>query len=267
VPDAVVIAAGRISGAFAERAGTNIKALIDIAGRPLVDYVLSALRECEVTGRIALVGPRELLAHPSSAKADLRVQEVGSGPDNFFAGIEALEAHTRQASEGARAPDGESRVLLCASDLPHLTPTGLKHFLERVPPEAEIAYAFSRASLYMERYPGVRCMRVRLREGVFTGGSVQLIDPAAVQRNLPLFNRVFRARKSKLGMGALLGFGLLLRFALGILSIQEIEARARQLTGCEARGVLCEDPGLAFDIDLWQHLELARKMAAAGTPS
>ena len=248
MPDAVVLAAGRLSPGWAAKEGTKIKALLQVGGRTLLERVLGALRGCAQVERVAVVGPQELLSHPAAAAAHEQVLEVGSGPENLAACVEALKPS---------AP-----VICCASDLVHLSSQAIEEFLSRVPEGAEIAYAFSRADLYAQHYPGLKHMRVRLRGGVYTGGSVQSLDTEAIRRNMPLFNRTFYARKNKLAMAMILGPVFLLRFALGRLSIEEIEAQARRLTGCNARGVLCDNPGLAFDIDKPQHLQWARKMAA-----
>jgi GTP:adenosylcobinamide-phosphate guanylyltransferase len=248
--DAVVLAAGRLPASWAAREGTDIKALLQVGGRTLLARVLGALRACPQVGRVAVAGPDELLAHSDAAAAHLRVPQAGSGPDNLWASIEALK------------PEGP--VVCCASDLVHLSGPAVSEFLSKVPEGAEIAYAFSLAEAYARRYPGLKHMRVRLHGGVYTGGSVQLIDAEAVRRNMLLLNRVFAARKSKLAMAGVLGPVFLLRFALGRMSIEEIEAQARRLTGCAARGVLCDDPGLAFDIDEPEHLQWAREMEARG---
>ena len=217
MPDAVVLAGGRLPAEWAAKEGTDVKALLQVAGKTLLERVLEALKASPSVNRVAVVGPQELLDHPGAAQAEEKVPEVGSGPENLWASVEKL------ASSGM--------VICCASDLVHLTGEAIEEFLSKVPQGAEIAYAFSRADTYAQRYPGLKHMRVRLRDGVYTGGSVQLLDPEAVKRNMPLLNNVFHARKSQLAMGRILGPVFLLRFALGRLSIQQIEARARQLTG------------------------------------
>lgn len=243
---AVVTAGGRLDPSFAQFAGTDIKALIKVKGRPLIYYPLCALSGAPSVGRIVVVGPREALkGQAGMEKAEVVVEEVGTAPENILAGFRALGE--------------EERVVVCASDIPHITTRAIESFLAACPEEADVCYAVVRNEIFERQYPGVHHMKVPMREGIFTGGSIQLMRPAAVERNLALINRTFAARKSKLGMVRLLGLGFVVKFLLGSLSIREVEERAAEFTGCVCRAVVTEEAGLAFDVDRAEQVELAER--------
>lgn len=244
---AVVTAGGRLDPASARLAGTEVKALLRVKGRPLIYYALFALAQSPSVRRIVAVGPAEALkGQPGMEKVEAVVGEVGTGPENILAALRILE--------------GEERVLVCASDLPNLTARGVESFLADCPEEAEICYSIVRNEVFEQQYPGVHHMRVRMKEGVFTGGSIQLMRPSALEANLPLINRTFAARKSKMGMVRMLGLGFVVKFLLGTLSIAEVERRAREFTGCVCRAVISEEAGLAFDIDSPEQVAFAERV-------
>ena len=243
---AVVTAGGRVNPSFAALAGTNVKALVPVKGRPLIYYCLSALAQAQSVGKIVVVGPTAALeGQPGMEKVERIIEEVGTAPDNILASLRAL----RQ----------EERVLVCTSDVPHMTAEAVDDFMASCPKDADIGYAVVRNEAFEERYPGVHHMRVRLREGVFTGGSLMVIQPAALEANLTLINNTFLARKSKLGMVRLLGIGFVVKFLLGTLSIPDIEERARLFTGCLCRAVISDRPEVAFDIDDPEQVAIAEQ--------
>lgn len=233
---AVVTAGGRLDPAFAQLAGTEVKALLPLRGRPLIYYPLCALSQAPSIGRIAVVGPAAALqGQPGMEKATMIVEEAGGGVENMLAAFRAIGS--------------QERILISASDVPHLTPAGVEEFIAGCPEEAEICYAVVRHEAFEARYPGVHHLKAKLREGRFTGGSLAMIRPEALEANMPLISRTFQNRKSKLGMVRILGLSFVVKFMLGSLSIREIEERGRDFTGCVCRAVICEDAGVAFDID------------------
>ena len=65
------------------------KALLDVAGRPLAQWVLDALAAAEGVGRVLLVGPPELAALDYGGELE-RVAATGDLVDNLYAGIDRL---------------------------------------------------------------------------------------------------------------------------------------------------------------------------------
>src|SRR5579875_2762333 len=221
MPDAVVLAGGPPDPAIA---GAMVpKAFALLAGRPMVDYVLDALRGAGPIGRVVLVVADPLPVRLAGG-VDALVAERGSLLENVAAGLEAT--------------GGGGAVLVVAADLPLLTPQAVAAFLEaagRI--EGEAWYAVVRREDVTGAFPDVRKTFVRLREGTFTGGSVVLIGPAAFRRARPAIERAMRARKRP-------------------GTIAELERRAEAIAGIRARAVLCPHPELAIDVDRRETLDV-----------
>src|SRR5262245_54319010 len=102
--DALIMAGGRIAGVFARAAGTDVKALVPVHGKPVVQWVAEALLATPAIGRVAVVGPEA--AQVAAGEACLWARERGAAIANLEAGLERLR------------PGGEGRVLLCGTDAP-----------------------------------------------------------------------------------------------------------------------------------------------------
>ena len=243
--DAVVLAGGRISGAFARAAGTRVKALAPVGGAPLLSRLAAALRETPELGRVLVVGPEEL----RSALPDRVdwVPERRSGPDNVLAGLEALPPET-------------GHVLLCASDLPTLTPDALSDFLRRAPLEADAVMPLVRYEAVRERFPGEVGYALRFREGRLTSGGMVLVRPDALLARLELARALFERRKNPLAMAAVLGWPFLRRLLTGRLSVHEVADRLSEMTGLRCAAVPECRPELAFDVDTLLDLRYANRV-------
>lgn len=252
---AVVTAGGRLKPEVAAVTGTDIKALAPVGGVPLLVRVVRVLRACPDVGRIVVVGPKQELQRVAcEAGADDVLEETPTGPGNVQAGL----AHVR-------AEAGEHRVLLSASDVPFLTPDVLETFLGEAgrgtAGEADIVYPVITRADYDKAFPHSPNTWAKLAGVEYTGGSVFMVRPAALERNRELIARVFEARKSQRQMAALLGWGLALRFALGKLTVEAAEKRASELTGCRCVALRPADPRLAADVDTQADYEYADQFA------
>ncbi|UCH36082.1 MAG: nucleotidyltransferase family protein [Armatimonadota bacterium] len=254
--DAILPAGGRIHGGFAEEAGTEIKALIPLHGRTLLERILAALRDTGRAGRIVVIGPDEVAAHPAGRGADAVLAEGGpSSPANILHGLEWL----REARSGL--PD---RVLIVTTDLPFLTPGAITGFLDACPSEVDICVPLIRREEYEARFPGFAVRYVRLRDGRWTLGCAFLADPQAIIRNRARIEAAFAARKSQIAMIRLLGPMFIVRFVVGRLTIADIERRCAALLGCAGGAVLGCAPELAFDIDLPKEYRYAAEQLGRG---
>lgn len=236
---AVVTAGGRLSGPLAEAAGTTIKALAPVGGAPLIEPMLRALAATPGVGQAVIVGPtRELAVLNGVAATVARIEEGATGTENMRRGLEAVEAEA-----------GEGHVLLCTSDMPFIEAGAIAWLLDNAPRDADIVYPVIRRADYDAAFPGSPNTWARLAGTEYTGGSILLVRPAAIRRNLALIEQVFHARKSQIGMAGLLGVPFVIRFLTGTLTVPQAEARACALTGCSCRALVGAPPQLAVDID------------------
>jgi len=239
--DVVLPAGGRIPSEFAAAVGTDVKTLIQIRGRTVLEHVLSVLRATERIGRLVVAAPREVADHPAARLADAVVPEGTSGADNCLRGLDWLREQSGGRTSG--------RVLICTADLPILTTEAVEGFLDACPLEAGVCGSVMERRDFEAAFPGFVKTFVPLRDGAFRMGGAFLVDPEPIERARAQFERIFTGRKQHLVMARLLGPSFLLRFVLRRLTLADVQRRCEAILGCKAYVWPQCPPGLALDID------------------
>lgn len=242
-----VLAGGGLDDKVAKAAGAPCKALADVGGQPLVTWVIDALRGAELVSEFVVIqGPTRPLSEQLSDSARLATAQGPAILDTFYAAAEAL-------------PQSE-RILCVTADLPLLTSEAIDDFIGScLPLQAEVSYAIVAADEVERAMPGRGKTVARLREGRFTGGGAGCLSRRFILEHGATIARTFARRKNPLGMLQMFGWGFVARLALGRLSVADLERRASEMLGCTLQAVISEHPGLAFDVDDADDLELARR--------
>ena len=247
MPDAIVLAGGRPDPVLAP--GAPNKSFAPLLGRPMVEFVLAAIRAASSVRRIALVAPSPV-SPAAAAYADALVAERGSVLENLSAGLASLE--------------GSGKVLVLGADIPLLTPEMIDDFVGAAGAmDAEIVYAAVRREDAVRKFPRVRKTFVRLRDGALTGGSLILLEPEAYKRARPAIERAIRVRKQPWELARLFGMRAVIGLLTGTLRIAALERRAQALTGVRARALICSSPEVGMDVDTVEMLAVVQECLAA----
>jgi GTP:adenosylcobinamide-phosphate guanylyltransferase len=242
---AVITAGGRIDGAFAEAARTDVKALAIVRGATMLEHVVNSLRACGAT-RIAIVGGAGVRAAFES-RVEAIVDESPSGSKNLLRAL------------GAWPEDGEP-LLYATSDLPYVSAATLGDFLDRRDP-GTIAVSLSELADYRARFPGAPAAGITLGGERVVNGGIFSIPAGASGAIATVATRFFEARKQPWRMAALVSPLAVLRFLVGRLRISDLEAEATRVLVYPARAVRNCAPELAFDVDGIAEYEYVRTQA------
>jgi len=238
--NAVVLGGGDPGDPLAVAHGASVKALIDVNGKPMGQYVLEALRASGRVARVAYVGP---LTEDMRALVDVEVPDAGSLLGNLEAGAAALGA--------------QSRVLVVTADVPLMTGEMLRDVLD-ASPDAGLVYPVVRRDACEAAFPGVKRTYARLVDGTFTGGNVFLLDPALIPRFMPKLRQLLALRKRPVALARLIGFGVLVRLLTGRLRIEDLERRVSGMLGVSARALVTGHAPVGADVDKEEDLTLVR---------
>lgn len=244
--DAIVLAGRPNTGLLQQCSPETSEALIDVNGRPMVQYVLDALIMARHVDKIALVGPvQDLAGRISFGRAKL-VEKGRTAVENVLRGVEELKSR--------------DKVLVCTSDIPLITGEVVDCFVEACAArDARLYYPVADKRSVEAAYPGAKRTFVRLKEGSFTGGNVFLVDPEVVLSKADLIEQMYAVRKDPFAQCRLLGWGFVARMLLGVLSIFEVERRVCELFDLEGAVVIMPDPEIGMDVDKPADLELVRE--------
>lgn len=236
---AVITAGGRIDGAYAERAGTTIKALAPVRGSTMLARAIAAARGAG-SQAIAVLGGDEVRCACGS-EVERIVPESEDGGENLRRALFAW-------------PDDEM-LLYLTSDLPYVDTPAVADFVARA--DDGLAIALVEISDFGRRFPGAPPFGIRLAGERVCNGGAFVIPARAAGRVAGIATRFFDARKSPWRMAQLAGTGILLRFAFGALSIAALEKHANSVLGLRVSAVRGCAAELGFDADALAEYEYA----------
>lgn len=246
-----LVLAGRRPGerdVLAEAAGVACKALVPVAGVPMLARVVGALRAAGGVDRVVVLGDPATLP-PAALPAG--VAEVVPAADSPAAGVAA-------ALERFGAP-----LLVTTADHPLLTAAMVEHVLAATPAWADASAGVARREVVLAAYPGSRRTWLRFRGGAYTGCNLFVLRTPRAAGAVRFWRRLERERKRPLRMAALLGLGVLLRHALGRLSLPgALDALGRE-AGARLAAVEVPFADAAVDVDKPADLALAEAVLRA----
>ncbi len=235
---------------LAKKLGVPHKALIELAGRPMIAYVMDALMECPELQRVVVV------AHDAGAAPHLKTDLPVIQPQG--------ESYMDAVEAAADALSDMDYVLICTCDVPTLTAEAVSHFVQscRSRPSADLAYSIVKASVAQSGFPQMRRTVVKLVEESFVSGCMAAMTRRFLDENIERLGEVFAQRKSIIGLGRLLGWRFVGKLLLKKLSLVGAVRRAEELLGCEVLVVISPHPCVGFDVDKVSDLVVARRWAA-----
>lgn len=249
--DAIVTAGGtsRPDDPLYTLTAVEKKALIPLAGKPMICWVVEALYGSGLIDNLVIVGlrPDEL---PHSDIPLNYVDAVGSLIDNILAALDKLKEINPMSQ----------KVLLASSDIPLITPESIRGFVDECGSlEADIYYAVVEQKTMEARFPNSKRTFVPFKGGRYSGGDVFVADIEAPSKtDLDLFRSLTGSRKNYWQQVRLLGFGFIIRFLLRQMTVEDAAKRAKDILNLDARGVDTRYPELGMDLDKPNQYELIK---------
>jgi len=227
----------------------GLKAMIDIAGKPMVQWVLDALSEATCIERVVLVGlPPETdltCKHPL-----MLVPDQGDMVFNIRAG----------AREVARLDPGASQVMLVSSDLPTLRGEIIDWLAEQTQDlEYDVCYTVIDRATMETQFPGSKRTYIHLKDNQVCGGDLHTFRLQIAVDDNPLWKRLVDARKSPLRQASMLGYDTVFFLMLRQLSLSNAIATVSKRLGIKGQAILSPYAEIGMDVDKPFQLELARQ--------
>lgn len=243
--DAIILAGGSSNKQLNGASAQEFEALIDIDGKPMVTFVARALAASPYVNRIYIIGPERQLAG-CDFPANTTIVEGGRTI------IETILIGMNQVSQNCK-------VLVATADIPLLTADAVDDFLAQCKNKtADLYYPIVPKKVNDCHYPGNKRTYVRLKEGVYTGGNIFLVNPSIVAKCIKTAERIIDNRKNPLKLCHILGWRFVFKFLLRCLALSEVEARVSELLGITGAVIQSCYPEVGIDVDKPSDLELVR---------
>ncbi len=230
------------------------KAMLEIAGKPMIRWVLEAVSASTHVERIVVVGLPPASDVGSCSKLVALVEDQGDMVANVMAaGAEVLHL----------APDAQHALLL-SSDIPALSTEAVDWLVQQIlGNEGEVFYTMVERSVMERRFPNSRRTYAHLKGLEVCGGDVFGIHLDLVRTPKPIWQRLVETRKSPLRQAALFGFDTMFLLMLRQLSLEEAEKMVAQRLGVSGRALLTPYAEMAMDVDKPHQLEILRNDLSA----
>ena len=222
------------------------KALIDMAGKPMAQWVLDALSKADMVENVVIVGLEE--------DSGLACEK----PTHFIPNQGGMIANIQTGTEKIVEINSDAKyVLIVSSDIPAITFEMVDWVVNACLETAhEVYYNVVERSVMESRFINSKRSYTKLKGIHVCGGDMNVVSTDTVLSQGGLFNRLAATRKNVLAQASMVGFDTLLLFALRMVNIEEAAAQITKKLDIPARGILCPYAEVAMDVDKPHQLEL-----------
>lgn len=231
--DALVLAGG--DGDVVDH-NVAIKGLVPVLGRPMVEWVVDALRAAKTVRKIAVVVPTSEGLGDWTSKVDELVICDGQFSDNALAGVQALKS--------------ELHIVGLSADIPAVTPEAIDDFVVRtLDIGADFSYALIRKQDMLAQFPGSVRTFIKIKDGSITGGNVMVISSDISSRVKEIFQEFFDTRKNPVKMARVVGVPFVVKLVSGNLDPDDVGRKLEQVLKAPCAAVFTTHACIGADVD------------------
>jgi len=241
---ALILAGERAEGdPMAKSAGVALKALLPVAGMPMLTRVVAALRASGRVGRIAVSIPRP------DAVDDLALETLRTEPTPCQSVLAAID----------QLP---TPLLVTTADHALLTPEIVGNFVHAAAAasDADLVAGMVERAAVEAVVPGAARTYWQFRDGHFSGANLFYLKNPRARAAVDFWCRVERDRKRPWRIVKAFGPGLLLGYLMGRLTLDDAMLQASGRLGCRVRAIALPEGEAAIDVDKPADLALAERL-------
>lgn len=225
------------------------KALVDVAGKPMIQWILDAVGNSSKVENIVIVSLDES-SKLNCKKTIHYVPHQGSMIDNIKAG-------TNKILELNPTSD---YILAIASDIPTITTEMVDWLIDTcLETKDELYYNVVLREVMEARFPGSKRTYTKLKGVELCGGDMNVFAIKTVTAREGLWNKLEQNRKKPLKQVAMVGFDNLLLILLRLITPEQAAKRVSRRIGLKARVIRCPYAEIAMDADKAFQYELLVK--------
>jgi GTP:adenosylcobinamide-phosphate guanylyltransferase len=224
------------------------KAMLDIGGKPMVQWVLDAVGGARQVENVVLIG---LTAESGvTCKKPLSfIPNKASMIENLLAGIQKVMDINPSAT----------RALLVSSDVPGITPEMVDWEIETtLQLDVDLCYNVVKREVIEARYPGSKRTFTKLKGMEVCGGDLNVVHTSVATANQEIWEKLVAARKNPAKQAAIIGFDILFLMMLRMISLEDAVTKVASRLHMTGRAIICPYAEIAMDVDKPHQLEMMR---------
>lgn len=225
------------------------KSLIDVAGKPMIQWVLDALTNASKIERIVI---------------------IGLGPDAGLQSTKPLSYIPNQGSMLANIVTGFAKVkeldpkaeyiMIASSDIPDVRGEMVDWLVDQVEKEtADLYYGIVRKEIMEQTYPNSRRTWTKLKDMEVCGADMSVAHYSMATDHLETWETLIGRRKSPLKQAAAIGIGTLFLLLTRQATLSDLVARVSKSIGIRGKAIEWPWAEAGMDVDKPHQLEMMRE--------
>jgi GTP:adenosylcobinamide-phosphate guanylyltransferase len=224
------------------------KALIDVAGKPMIQWVLDALSNARTIERVVVIGLTD--------KSKLSCRKPLTYMSNQGRMLDNLKAGTAKVLE--LNPKAEY-VLFVSSDIPGIKAEMVDWVVNTcLETRDDLYYNVIRREDMEKRFPTSKRTYTPLKDMEVCGGDLNMARTAIVNQNSEFWGKLIEARKSPPAQAFMIGPDIIFKFLFRQLTIEDVIKRVADKLDLKGRAIICPYPEIGMDVDKPHQLEIMR---------
>lgn len=248
--DAIITAGGipRPEDPLYTYSNGDSKALIDLAGKPMIQWVLDALGAAKRVNNVIIVG-----LSPKSGvtckKPVYFVSNQGRMLANIVAGVnKALELNKKT-----------QYVLVVSSDIPTVKAEMVDWLVDTcMETQDDLYYGVCPREVMEARFPDSKRTYTHLKDMDVCGADMNVTHVRMATEHLDMWESLIGSRKSPLRQAGVIGFGTLFALFTRRLTLEDAVRRVCDRIGVKGRAIVWSHAEPCMDVDKPSQLELLR---------
>jgi GTP:adenosylcobinamide-phosphate guanylyltransferase len=226
----------------------DAKALIDIAGKPMVQWVLDALGAAKNVDNVIVIG----LSSRSGVTCQKPLHFIsnqGRMLANIVAGVhKSLELNKKN-----------KYVLVSSSDIPALKPEMVDWLVETcMQTKDDLYYGVCTREVMENRFPDSKRTYTKLKDIQLCGADIHVSHVRMATEHLDTWESLIGTRKSPLKQASIIGLDTFFQVATRSITLEDLVAKVSGRLGIQGRAILWPHAEPCMDVDKPHQLELLR---------
>ena len=227
----------------------DAKALIDVAGKPMIQWVVDALSAAKHVDNVIIVGlsPKNKL---KSKKPLHYISNQGRMLSNIVAGVnKSLELDKKS-----------EYVMIVSTDIPALKPEMVDWLVDTcMETKDDLYYGVCTSKVMEKRFRGSKRTYTKLKDIELCGADINISHVRMATEHLDMWESLIGSRKSPLKQAGTIGLGLLWKVFTRSITLDELAIRISERIGIKGRAIIWDHAEPCMDVDKPHQLELLRK--------
>ncbi|MBK6793303.1 MAG: nucleotidyltransferase family protein [Anaerolineales bacterium] len=225
------------------------KALIDVAGKPMVQWIVDALAESKSVDQIIIIG--------LSQKSELAC----SKPLHYISNQGRMLANIVAGSEKSfELKPNTDHLLVCSADIPALRGSMVDWLVKTaMQTEDDLYYGVCPKEVMEARYPESKRTYTKLKDIELCGADINITRISIIKEHMDVWEALIGNRKSPMRQAGIIGFDTLFQLATRQFTLESLVERASERIGIKGRAIVWQQAEPCMDVDKPHQLELMRE--------